>query len=265
MESPLEQGIAQMLASGTQNGEVVEEEEPDGTEENEEENEREAGGEEGRTEEESEREDREEAEEEEESELTEREKALLARIEELSTPSVSKGEPVLPTLDVPDDETNEFIAEGDDVDEILSKPEALNKLLNKVYNRARSDAAKLAFEHSMKSLPAVTSTFVQKQVELYLNVAEFYRENADLNTAAGRRYMGTVSAQVLEKEPGISMEDLMKKSAERVRNVMGLSSQKPKSSVKKSPAFAKAQSPRKDKKGTELTPKEQEMLALIPK
>ena len=206
----------------------------------------------------------EESDEDEHEELTPRERALIAHLQSLQQ-TQQEPEPTIEKLTVAD-QVIDFLENDTDIDEVLSNKDKLNSLLNKVANRIRAEAAVISAEHILKSLPATMSTYAKKQVELHMMIADFYNKNQDLNNKVAKELLGTVANEINEKNPGVAFDELMKQSAKRVRSLLALKtnteSQKEK---KKSPAFAGQQKGGQSRaKGETLSPKEKEMMDLIP-
>ena len=108
------------------------------------------------------------------------------------------------------------------------------------------------------------SIYVKKQIELHMMIASFYSKNKDLNNEVAKNLLGTVASEINEKNPGVAFEELMKQSAKRVRPLLALKA-KPAAKQQKSPAFAGQQKGGQSRaKGETLSPKEKEMMDLIP-
>jgi hypothetical protein len=107
-------------------------------------------------------------------------------------------------------------------------------------------------------------------MDLYGAISDFYRENKDLNNETAKSFLGSEAMKIAEAEPGISITDLMERSAKRVRKLLatqGKGGQTKPTLVKdkNSPAFAGQRSARSREKDSGLTELEKEMFALIPK
>ena len=160
-------------------------------------------------------------------EETDRFEVLLAEVQSLKDqltkqnsnkelPPEEEVDPLVP----PKPELIEFMT-GDEFTEAMTSPEAFNKVLGRVYARAKEDAAR----DSVK----LTQQAVRRQTALDQAVREFWRENKDLiegldtgQQGRRRKYIGITANEVAAENPSWSAEQVYAETASRVREDLGL-------------------------------------------
>lgn len=165
-----------------------------------------------------------------------RERSLLRRIEELTQANIEnqpryQEEPPAPT----EPQEHNFL-EGMDIDEVLSDPNTLNKLLLSVYNRGLTEAGRLAAENIMRSLPQTISRYVNNHVTMTEAVRDFYDRNPDLR--AVRKTVAAVANEIASGNPELSTTELFNRAADKTRELLQLKRLAP-ANPNKRPAFAR--------------------------
>lgn len=119
-----------------------------------------------------------------------------------------------------EDEVEEvnFIESDDDVDEVLSSKEGLNKLLNKVYRRGVADSRERVLTSIDEDLDRKLRTAVVRRER----AERFYRENPDLSSPELRKYTALVAADIRAETPEIAVEDFYAKLGPEVRKRLGI-------------------------------------------
>jgi len=188
-------------------------------------------------------------------ELTPREKAMLARIEKLTgktldiDDAVKDEEPEAkpkpkPKVEPEPEKDPDFIG-ADNLDEILDDPKKLNALLVKVYKMGVDTASGKASEKVLTSIPRLVTQYVGKHATMSNLVSDFYKKNADL--AGVKKTVAAVANDVASENPGLSVDQVFEKVAERTREVLGMKAKAKTPALKKStgdkpdtkkPAFA---------------------------
>lgn len=165
-----------------------------------------------------------------------RERMLLRRLEEMTQSSIERSapQPVEETPEVPQADHN--FMDGLDIDEVISDPTAMNKLLLNVYNRGLAEASRLAAENILRSLPNTVSRYVQNHVTMNEVVRDFYERNPDLK--AVRRTVAAVANDIAAQEPGLSTQQLFDRAADKTREILQLR-RVTANNTRKTPAFAR--------------------------
>lgn len=172
-----------------------------------------------------------------------RERMLLKRLEEM-TQSHIESSPAVEEPPAPIAIQEHNFLEGMDIDEVISDPVSLNKLLLSVYNRSLQEAGKLAAENIMRSLPQTISRYVNNHVTMTEMVRDFYESNPDLKSV--RKTVAAVANDIAASNPELSTMELFNRAADRTREILQLKRSAP-ASVNKRPAFAK-------QRGRSITP-----------
>lgn len=105
-----------------------------------------------------------------------------------------------------------------DMDELMTNP----KLLNTMLNQAAKHGAKFAYDQSLKVVPKRITPVVQKRVSEAQKVENFFASNPDI--AQFRPYFNSVVSEVYANDPTITVDNLLKETAKRVRKDLKLSS-----------------------------------------
>lgn len=165
-----------------------------------------------------------------------RERMLLKRLEEMTQANIERGgsQPV-DEVPAPEPVDHNFM-DGLDIDEVISDPAAMNKLLLNVYNRGLAEASKLAAENILRSLPNTVSRYVQNHVTMNEVVRDFYERNPDLK--AVRRTVAAVANDIAAQEPGLSTQQLFDRAADKTREILQLR-RVAANNARKTPAFAR--------------------------
>ena len=148
----------------------------------------------------------------------------------------------LGVANIKDLEDIDFVGEDDDVEEIASTKEGLNKLLNAVRTKT--------MQEMMVVLPGLAANLVTERTTLQTAVDKFYEDNEDF--VKHKDYVGLVAQQIQSKHPGLNYETMfklvektvrknlsLKKKVEKTRKNEGKDKKKPKRTDKSNPAFSK--------------------------
>lgn len=139
---------------------------------------------------------------------------LQAKIAEYET---KKAEPKPePKKEEPKFEDQDFLGEVD-LDELTRTPSELNKVLNKIYQKAVLDTR----AGIMQTLPEVVKENITVMNELQETSKVFYAENEDLKPF--KKVVAVVFGELMEKNPDKTYGDLIKDVGPEVRNRLGLS------------------------------------------
>jgi len=190
------------------------------------------------------------------SSLRAQNESLLQHIENLSGQLVSgnlpaatipepSGQPAKPnTLPQTSDEIMNFL-ENTSVDELLEDPTKFNAVLNQVSKRSTDVAVQNAVRHVLSSVPELVMGYITRHSTMNRMVDEFYRENSDLVNV--KQTVAAVANDVHAKNPGLSVEQVFKQSADATRKLLGIKKQALAAAKRKpaKPAFAKAGGARK--------------------
>ena len=133
--------------------------------------------------------------------------------------------------DVPEDNIIDFINE-DTFEEIQSNPKKLNQVLTSVYN--------MAVQNTYNNTPKMVDNMIKQRTYLNDKVDVFYKENDDL--LPYRQFVGFVANELTSQNPDWELDAVFEKTAEQVRDRLGLKKKildKAKKANTK-PAFAKA-------------------------
>lgn len=162
-------------------------------------------------------------EEEPKSEPDERDKTiadLQAKIAEYESKKIEpKSEP---KKEEPKFENQDFLGEVD-LDELTRTPSELNKVLNKIYQKAVSDTR----SGIMQTLPDVVKENITIMNELRETSEKFYADNEDLKPF--KKVVAVVFEEIASKNPNKNYGDLIKDVGPEVRNRLSL----PKPTLKK--------------------------------
>jgi len=195
--------------------------------------------------------------------LSPREKALMARLEKVTGESLdsSVAKKEAPSVELTPQERN-FLAGISDLDEVLSSPEAFNKVLLAVYNMALQEASKLSAEQIMKGLPGTIYSYVTEHVNMKELVNQFYVENPDL--AMMKKTVAAVANDIAAEHPEFTTEQVFAESAKKTRELLQIKAT-PQGQKKgeNSPAFVKQRSSNNRVKGEELSGLQKEIADLL--
>ena len=110
------------------------------------------------------------------------------------------------------DFVDKIIGEDDDIEELASTKEGLNKLLNAVRTTTMQEMAVV--------LPSLAASLVKQRSTLEKSVDQFYEDNKDL--APHKEYVGMIAQQIQSKYPGVNNETLFKLTEKTVRKNLKL-------------------------------------------
>jgi hypothetical protein len=113
----------------------------------------------------------------------------------------------------------DFVGEID-LDEVTRDPKEFNKLLNKIYQQAVTDAKKTIGEGVLKSIPDIVMKNVKVAEDLRKMHDEFYSTNKDLEPF--KKVVAVVFEEVASQNQGKSYTDLLKLTAPEVRKRLNL-------------------------------------------
>jgi uncharacterized phage infection (PIP) family protein YhgE len=169
--------------------------------------------------------------------LTPREKFLLERLEKVTGENLSN-KPLQQTTQQteqqqPEIQEHSYLSDTDDVDEVLSTRDGLNKLLNQVHQRAMQQASHVAAERILRSLPETVSQYVTQHMRMAEAVKTFYDTNPDLTQV--KRTVAQVANEVAAEKPEFTHEQVFAETATRVRRMLQITD---KTQSRQKPAFA---------------------------
>ncbi len=165
---------------------------------------------------------------------------------------------------IPSKEFTEEMFKDLDFDEIFENPDQFKKVLLDVANTVRRQTEEALY----KNLPQVVGNVTGQQLELRKAADTFYDKNPEL--ASVKPYVAKVTAQVADKHPDWSFEQILAETAKVARKGLGLEGlakeeAKKKTKAKQKPAFAdaKRRSNKRSKAGSDLSELEQEISELL--
>lgn len=153
-----------------------------------------------------------------------RDEELRKLREEVEKLKGSKTEPPstkVPSTEAPIEEID-FLA-GEDLDDLTSDPSGFNKLLNKIYKKAREDTRiemQRQIDSINQSIPGTIGSTISLQEELVTVRDKFYEENPDLLQWA--KSVKTVMDELIQENPKKHYSELLPKVASEVRKRLGL-------------------------------------------
>lgn len=101
-------------------------------------------------------------------------------------------------------------------------PSADEETLAKL-NKRFNDALGTVAQQIIASVPRLATAQIQQQASMQKTVTDFYESNPDL--LERRSYVGFVANQMISENPGVSMDKLLPKVAEKVRKDLNLKKQ----------------------------------------
>jgi hypothetical protein len=129
--------------------------------------------------------------------------------------------------------------EGQDIDEVFSTAEGINKLLNAVAIRTEERATLRAQEAIMRNLAGVMTTHIKQQLEIREMANDWFNANPDMNHC--RELVASLSSDIARENPQLQVIQVLNESAKRIRTMMRVrQNNQPKTQAKK-PAFVGAQ------------------------
>ena len=174
-------------------------------------------------------------------EMTPREKALFDQLQKVT------GENLLltkPKQDEPAQVSAEKVVEalfnyleGQDVDEVFSTAENINKLLNAVGARVEERAVLRAQEAIMKNLTGVFTQHMNRQMQMREDANQWFNANPDMKQC--ERLLVSLANEIGNEKPELTVRQVLDESAKRIRTMMKIrNGTTPKTSK---PAFVGAQ------------------------
>ena len=106
------------------------------------------------------------------------------------------------------------------MDEIIDSPEALNKLLVGVYNKAIEAAETRAVEKVLRSIPQLVVNYASRHATMADLVRDFYNTNQDLVPV--KRTVATVANEVAAEHPDWEVKAVFDEAAARTRKLLGI-------------------------------------------
>lgn len=182
---------------------------------------------------------------------------LQAKIDELNAKLEAKAKPVTqaPSTDAPID-LQDFLSDvdSDEVYEILSDKEKLNKLLNKVYTEGVKASRSQTSESVFRKIPDIVRNNVETYITLVEASKDFYDKNPDLKPYAKK--VAETYETMAATSPDKSVSDVFNTLGDEVRKQLKLQ--------KKATATKPELPPgTKGKKGTQSKPELSGILAEI--
>jgi len=152
-------------------------------------------------------------------ELDERDKTieeLRAKLAEKESKSSTRA----PSTEAPlTFEDQDFIGELD-LDDLSRDPVELNKLLNKIYQKAVSDTRKVISERDLRTIPSTIDDRFNRLTTMRDLSNKFYTENKDLEPF--KKVVATVFEELSEQNPKKRYDEIMKDVAPEVRKRLEL-------------------------------------------
>jgi len=142
---------------------------------------------------------------------------LRSKIAELESRKVEPKE--LPKEDALTFESQEFTKDLD-MDELSRDPEELNKVMNKIYQKAVADAHKIVSEKFSKALPDIVTRQIETLEGLRTMRDNFFKENEDLKPFG--KVVATIFDEIAAKDPKRNYSDVMKEVASETRKRLDL-------------------------------------------
>lgn len=113
----------------------------------------------------------------------------------------------------------DFIGDQD-LDDLTRDSKEFNKLLNKIYRKAVSDASNSVSENTLKSIPDIVKTNLTMMQDLQKMSDEFYTENSDLKPF--KKVVATVFEEMAAANPDKKYSEVVKDVAAESRKRLDL-------------------------------------------
>lgn len=107
-----------------------------------------------------------------------------------------------------------------DLDDLTRDSKEFNKLLNKIYRKAVSDASNSVSENTLKSIPDIVKTNLTMMQDLQKMSDEFYTENSDLKPF--KKVVATVFEEMAAANPDKKYSEVVKDVAAESRKRLEL-------------------------------------------
>lgn len=154
-----------------------------------------------------------------ESEPDEKDKTIADLREKLVAKEEPKPEPE-PVVKVPLVLTDQDFVGELDIEEVARDSKEFNKLLNKIYQKAVTDAHQMTDESVLRSIPDIVRTNLSLMIGLQKASEEFYKENEDLKPF--KKVVAAVFEDLSSKEPGKKYDEVLKNVGDEVRKRLDL-------------------------------------------
>lgn len=130
-------------------------------------------------------------------------------------------------------ETQQFLDEDEDLDDLIREPGRLNEVFNKVYQQAVTDTRKTLGEGLLRSIPDIVRANVDIMDKLKQMNNKFYSDNKDLEPF--KKVVAAVFEEVATASPGKDMMDLLPAVADESRKRLELHKKAVQTNDRKSP------------------------------
>lgn len=121
-------------------------------------------------------------------------------------------------------EPQDFIGD-ENVEDLTSNKDSLNKLLNLVYSKGVTDSRKIVNEGVAKTIPSLVTGQIDVITQMKETRDNFYAANEDLR--AFPNVVSTVFDDIAKKDPNQTYDNIMKAIAPEVRKRLNLPEYKP--------------------------------------
>jgi len=165
--------------------------------------------------------------------MSPREKAMFEEIKRLSSQQATPAAPETPqTQQAKVEEAIYNYFEGQDIDDVFSNADNINRLLNTHGNRIIETAVNRAQEAIMKNLTGVFTHHLRQQLEARDVANEWLDANPDMKQC--RELLGKIGSEIAADNPEMSIRQVFDESAKRIRTMLRAQKVVP----AKKPAFA---------------------------
>ena len=140
--------------------------------------------------------------------------AMEAKLAQLTAAAAAGGEQASTTPPAAPEEID--FLEGKSIDDVAGDEKAFNALLNKIYQRARTDAQ----EATLRSIPEVVKSSVVQQSTMQEKVTKFYKDNPDLTEWKGA--VATVAQEIAGQHPEWTTDQVFLETEKETRRRLNL-------------------------------------------
>ena len=147
--------------------------------------------------------------------------------------SVEEEEVKEEVVEEPKFESQDFLDEDEDLEDLIRDPDKLNKVFNNIYQRAVTDTRKVLGEGILRSIPDIVRSSVDMMDRLKQMNTKFYTDNKDLEPF--KKVVAAVFEEVATEHPGKDMMDILPMVADRSREKLELHKSATKTETRKSP------------------------------
>ena len=113
-----------------------------------------------------------------------------------------------------------FITDEDDFDRIMSSPEGLNAVLNRVYRKGVASGK----EETMKSFDVQLDNRVRLHLDRRTRAENFFKSNPELSTPKLREYVFLVGQELAEQHPDWDIDTFYSRLGTETKKRLGLAS-----------------------------------------